>query len=145
MGRASGPGWRELTVRNRIFSQFGRINHGEHDPLWAQIKGFLGPRGGGLRDTEDCGGVGSSERVEARERVGDTAIAMFHVDDDIVVASEASDLGEGGGEGEEEKAVEGVTVTEAGFEVRWGGEGGGGGGDGVVGEGRIEKGRGFGE
>lgn len=42
-----------------------------------------------------------------------------------VVAGEAGDLREGGREGEEEEAVEGVAVPEAGFEgLRGGGSGG---------------------
>lgn len=44
-------------------------------------------------------------------------MAVFHVDDDEVIAGEAGDLGERGGEGEEEEAVEGLAVSEAGLWV----------------------------
>uniref|UniRef100_A0A2N9IKD9 CCHC-type domain-containing protein n=1 Tax=Fagus sylvatica TaxID=28930 RepID=A0A2N9IKD9_FAGSY len=53
--------------------------------------------------------------------------AVFHVDDDEVVAGETGDLGEGRGEAEEEKTVQGLTITEARFEAF--GVGGGGGSD----------------
>jgi len=87
------------------------VDHGEHYALWAEVQGFLRPRGGGLRDAEDGGGVGGGERVDAWERVADAAGAVLHVDDDEVVASEGGDLGEGGGEGEEEETVEGVAIA----------------------------------
>lgn len=45
---------------------------------------------------------------------------MFHVDDDEIVAGKAGDLGESGGEGAEEEAVESVAILEARFEGLWG-------------------------
>lgn len=80
--------------------------------------------------------------METGESVGDAAVTVFHVDDDEVVAGEGGDFGEGGGEGEEEEAVEGFVGTETGFEVavRWGGVRGGGCDGGVFGEG-FEKSR----
>ena len=92
---------------------FGGLDHGEHDPLWAQVEGLLGPSGGALWDTEDRGGAGGGECVEAGEGVGDPAVAVLHVDHDEVVAGEAGDLGERGGEGQEEEPVEGLAVLEA--------------------------------
>lgn len=43
-------------------------------------------------------------------------MAVFHVDDDEVIAGETGDLGESWGEGEEEEAVECFAVLKAGFE-----------------------------
>lgn len=57
--------------------------------------------------------------MEAGESGGDGTVAVFHVDDDKVVAGEGGDLGEGRGEGEEEEAVEGFATFEAGFEGFW--------------------------
>lgn len=54
--------------------------------------------------------------METGESGGDGTVAVFHVDDDKVVAGEGGDLGEGRGEGEEEEAVEGFATFEAGFE-----------------------------
>jgi len=72
--------------------------------------------------------------VKAGEGGGNGAVAVFHVDDDEVVAGEGGDLGEGGGEGEEEEAVEGFAIFEAGFEGFWiGGRGESGRGDWVGG------------
>lgn len=61
---------------------------------------------------------------------------MLEVDDDVVVAGEACDLGEGGGVREEEEAVEGIAGGEAVLEVGggdggWEGIGGLDGGEGV--------------
>lgn len=64
--------------------------------------------------------------MEAGEGVGDATVAVFHVDDDEVVAGETGDLGEGGGEGEKEEAVEGVAIAETGLEIPIGGRGRGG-------------------
>lgn len=94
-----------------LVGQVGGVDHGEHYALWAEVQGFLRPRGGGFREAEDGGGVGGGERVEARERVADAAGAVLHVDDDEVVAGEGGDLGQGGGEGEEEETVKGVAVA----------------------------------
>jgi len=65
--------------------------------------------------------------VETGESVGDAAVAVFHVDDNEVVAGEGGDFGEGGGEGEEEETVEGFVGTETGFEVAVGRDGSWGG------------------
>lgn len=61
--------------------------------------------------------------MEAREGVGDATVAVLHVNDDKVVAGEARDLGKGGGEAEEEEAVEGLAIFETGFEGLWCGGG----------------------
>ena len=50
----------------------------------------------------------------------DSSRAVFHVDDYEVVARECGDLGQSGGEGEEEDAIEGFAVAETGFERGWG-------------------------
>lgn len=80
--------------------------------------------------------------METGESVRDASVAVFHVDDDEVVAGEGGDFGEGGGEGEEEDAVECFVGTETGFEVAvgWGGGCGGDCDGSVVGEG-FEKSR----
>lgn len=75
--------------------------------------------------------------METREGVGDAAVAVLHVDDDEVVAGEAGDLGESWGEGEEEEAVEGFAIVEAGFEGLFGGGVGGNGDGGGVDWGEI--------
>lgn len=72
--------------------------------------------------------------METREGIRDGSVAVFHVDDDEVVAGEAGDFGESWGEGEEEDAVESFAGAETGFEVAVG-RGGCCGGDGVVREG----------
>lgn len=60
---------------------------------------------------------------------------MLHVNDDEVVAGEAGDLGEGGGEAEEEEAIKGFAIVEAGLEgLGRGGDGNGGGWDGGGGQ-----------
>lgn len=53
--------------------------------------------------------------MKAGKGVGDPSVAVFHVNDDEVIASEASDLGEGGREAEEKETVKGFAVFEAGF------------------------------
>ena len=111
VGGAADTGGGEAAKGDGLVGRLGGVDHGEHYALWAEVEGFLGPRGGGLRDAEDGGGVSGSERVEARERVADAAGAVLHVDDNEVVAGEGGDLGEGGGEGEEEETVEGVAVA----------------------------------
>jgi hypothetical protein len=65
--------------------------------------------------------------METRESVGDATVAVFHVNDDEVVAGETGDLGEGRGEAEEEETVQGLAIAEARFEAF--GIGGGGGSD----------------
>lgn len=121
MGRSTDSIGRKPAIRHCFSGQFGVVDHGKHDALWAQIEGFLGPHGGRLREAEDGGSTGSGEGVEAREGVGDAAVAVFHVDHHEVVAGEAGDLGDGGGEAEEEEAVEGFAIFETGFEGLWGG------------------------
>lgn len=59
--------------------------------------------------------------METRESVRDSAVAVLHVNDDKVVAGKSRDLGERRGEGEEEKAVEGVAITETGLQCAIGG------------------------
>lgn len=98
------------------------MDHGEHDPLWAKIQGLLRPSGAVLGQPEDRGGARGSERVNAGERVGDAAGAVLHVDDDVVVAGEAGDLGQCGREAEEKEAVEGLAIVETGFEGFWAGD-----------------------
>jgi hypothetical protein len=53
----------------------------------------------------DRGGGSGGEHVEPGESVGNASRAVFHVDDDEVVAGETGDLGEGRGEAEEEETV----------------------------------------
>lgn len=129
MRRPADAGGREAAIRHRFARVFGAVNHGEHDSLRADIEGFLRPGGGIFRQTEDCGGVGGCECADAVESLGDAAGAVFHINYDEIVAGETGDLGEGRGEAEEEEAVEGFAIFEAGFEglVRCGG------GDGVAG------------
>lgn len=55
--------------------------------------------------------------MKAGKGVADATGAVLHVDDDEVIAGVARDLGEGGGEGEEEETIEGLAVAEAGLEV----------------------------
>ena len=98
MGRAAESGGRKTAVGDRVLGRLQGVNHGEHEALWAEVEGFLGPSSGGLRDAEDGGGVGGGEGVEAGEGVVDAARTVLHVDDDEVVAGVARDLGEGGGE-----------------------------------------------
>lgn len=64
--------------------------------------------------------------METGESVGDSAVAVLHVDDDEVVARETGDLGERGGEREEEKAVEGFAIAETGLQCTIGGRRSGG-------------------
>ena len=54
----------------------------------------------------DPGGGSGGEHVEPGESVGNASRAVFHVDDNEVVAGETSDLGEGRGEAEEEETVQ---------------------------------------
>ena len=65
--------------------------------------------------------------MEAGESVGNASLAMFHVDDDEVVAEETDDLSKGRREAEEEETVQGLAIAEARFEAF--GVGGGGGSD----------------
>ncbi|KAF7808655.1 2-keto-3-deoxy-L-rhamnonate aldolase [Senna tora] len=113
---ADSRGW-ESAIRHRLLGGFRALNHGEHNPLWTQIESLLGPGGASIGDPEDRGGSGGGEGVEAGKRVGDAAVAVLHIDDDEVKAGETGDLGEGGGEGEHEEAIEGFAILEAGFEV----------------------------
>ena len=54
--------------------------------------------------------------METRESVGDATVAVFHVNDDEVVACMACDLCEGGREAKEEETVEGFfTFVETSF------------------------------
>lgn len=53
--------------------------------------------------------------MEAGKGVGDSTVAVFHVDDREVIASEAGNLGEGGREAEEKETVKGFPVFEARF------------------------------
>lgn len=134
MSRPPNAVGRVPAVRDGLFSVLRVFNHGEHDPLWARIEGLLGPHGGGLRQAENGRSQGSGEGAEAVQSLGDAAVAVLHVDDDEIVAGEAGDLGESGGEGAEEEAVEGIAIVEARFEGRRTGRGGGevaggGGGD----------------
>lgn len=82
----------------------------------AEIERLLGPGGAALGQSENRGGTSNGERAKAGEGVADAAGAVFHVDDDEIVAGEARDLGDGGGEAEEEEAVEGLAIAETGFE-----------------------------
>ena len=75
----------------------------------------------------DRGGGSGGEHVEPGESVGNASRAVFHVDDDEVVAVETGDLSEGRGEAEEEETVQGLAIAEARFEAF--GVGGGGGSD----------------
>ena len=95
--------------------------------MWAEIEGLLGPTRASLRESEDRRSLGGGEGSEAVQSFGDTTGTVLHVEDDEVVASEANDLGESGGEAEEEEAVEGFATVEAGFEG-FGRDGNGGGG-----------------
>lgn len=94
----------------------GGLDGGEHEARGAEVQRLLGPDGAGLREAEHGGGAHGVERAEAGERLGDPARPVLHVNDDIVVAGEGGELGEGRGEGEEEQAVEGVPGGEAGLE-----------------------------
>ena len=123
MGRSADSVGREPAIRHGLFGHFRAFDHRKHDSLWAEIQGFFGPCSGGLREAEDGRSTGGGEGVEARKGGGDSTVAVFHVDDDEVVSSEAGDLGEGWGEGEEEEAVQGIAVLEAGFEGLRGGGG----------------------
>jgi hypothetical protein len=70
-------------------------------------------------------GVEVAASAWSQESNENASRAVFHVDDDEVVAGETGDLGEGRGEAEEEKTVQGLTITEARFEAfRVGGGGG---------------------
>lgn len=60
--------------------------------------------------------MSSGKGVEAREGVGDSAVTMLHVDDDVVVTGKASNLSESRGEAEEKEAVECFSIVETGFE-----------------------------
>lgn len=95
MGRSTDSVGREAAVGDGLSGQFRVVDHGEHDALGAQIECLLGPGGARLGKAEDGRGAGGGEGVETRESVGDAAMAVLHVDDDEVVAGEASDLGEG--------------------------------------------------
>ena len=53
----------------------------------------------------DRRGGSGGEHVEPGESVGNLSRAVFHVDDDEVVAGESSGLGEGRGEAEEEETI----------------------------------------
>lgn len=60
--------------------------------------------------------MGGRECAKTIESVGDSAGTVFHVDNDEVIAGEARDLGEGGGEAEEEETVEDFATVETGLE-----------------------------
>ena len=129
MGRAAESTWREAAIGDSLFGGLWAFDHGEHEAMWAEIEGFLGPSGGALWQAKDRRGGSGGESVEAGESVGDASRAVFHVDDDEVVAGETGDLGEGRGEAEEEETVQGLAIAEARFEAF--GIGGGGGSESV--------------
>lgn len=64
--------------------------------------------------------------MENGKSVGDSAVAVLHVDDDEVVAGETGDLGERRGEGEKEEAVESFAIAETRLQCAIGGGGSGG-------------------
>lgn len=66
--------------------------------------------------------------MEAGEGIRYSSVAVLHVHYGKVVPGEPRYLGDCGGEGEEEDAIEGLAVLEAGFERLWGRSGGDGGG-----------------
>uniref|UniRef100_A0A2N9HXH3 Uncharacterized protein n=1 Tax=Fagus sylvatica TaxID=28930 RepID=A0A2N9HXH3_FAGSY len=73
----------------------------------------------------DRRGGSGDEYVEPGESVENASRAVFHVDDDEVVAGETGDLSKGRGEAKEEEIVQGLAITEARFEAFGvGGEGG---------------------
>lgn len=115
MGGTPYATWREAAVGDDVLGGGGGLDHGEHDAGGAEVEGFLGPGGGWFREAEDGWGGGGGEGSEDGECGGDVSGAVLHVDDDIIVAREAGDLGEGWGVGEEEEAVEGIAGGEAGF------------------------------
>lgn len=123
MGRPTDSIGRKPAVGDCFTGHLRAFDHRKHDALRTEIEGFLGPRGIGFGYAEDGGSAGGGEGVEAGEGGGGAAVAVLHVDDDEVIAGEAGDLGKGGGEGEEEEAVEGLAVSEAGFEGGRGGVG----------------------
>ena len=73
----------------------------------------------------DRGGGNGGEHVESGESVRNASWAVFHVDDDEVVAGETGDLGEGRRETKEEETVQGLAIAEARFEAFGVGSGGG--------------------
>lgn len=60
--------------------------------------------------------MSGGEGAETGEGIGDSAVAVLHVDDDEIVAGETSDLGKSGGEGKEEETVEGFAIAETGLQ-----------------------------
>lgn len=116
MSRSTDSVGRETAIRHRFSSVFRGVNHGEHDPLRTQVEGFFGPSCGGFREAYDGWGVGRGKSSEHLEGLVDSSRAVLHVDDYEVVARKCSDLGQSGREGEEEDAIEGFAIAEAGFE-----------------------------
>jgi hypothetical protein len=112
--RAAGSG--TAAVGDRLSGGLGGLDGGEHEARGAEVQHLLGPDGAGLREAEHDGGARGVQRAKAGERLGDPAQPVLHVDDDVVVAGEGGELGEGTGEGEEEQNVQGVSVGEAGLE-----------------------------
>jgi hypothetical protein len=113
---AADPARRVAAVGDRLRGGLGGLDGGEHEARGAEVQRLLGPDGAGLREAEHGGGARGVQRAKAGERLGDPARPVLHVDDDVVVAGEGGELGEGRGEGEEEQTVQGVSGGEAGLE-----------------------------
>nr|GMC97926.1 hypothetical protein Iba_chr05dCG11700 [Ipomoea batatas] len=106
----------KAAVRHGFSGVFGAIDHGKHDPLGAEIEGLFSPDVRRFGDAEDSRSTSSGEGAKARESVRYAAVAVLHVDHSEVVAGEAGNLSESGGEAEEENPVKSLAIPEAGFQ-----------------------------
>jgi len=93
VGRSADSAGREATVGDGCCRGSGGLDVREHDSGRAEVEGLAGPNRASRRDADDGRGAGGVQGPEARESLLDTALAVLHVHEDVVKASERSYLG----------------------------------------------------
>ena len=59
----------------------------------------------------DCWGLSGNQGLKTRKSFGDATMAVFHVNDDEVIACMACNFSQGGTEAKEEETVEGFFIS----------------------------------